>query len=220
MPAWPLAPLTNYVVGTVVPPTDLNSIQFAINGVYGATQTLKALQVDGTGANAASVAAGNILASGTIQSQTAGARGKWLSLSAAIAQSGWTFSAGNPPRWSAAGSGNVLLIPIPLVLQTPYVGGTSIVQTISSIAARIIPNGSGVMTLQAMVETQLSTTNNPLTSQIGSTASSSGSSHQTITVTPSNYFPTNDQYCYAQLTAAQASDAFYGLFVTYTTVVF
>jgi len=66
--AWPFTPLTTYVVGTVVPPTDLNSIESAINGIFGATQTLKALQVDGVGANTAAVAAGNIVASGVISS--------------------------------------------------------------------------------------------------------------------------------------------------------
>ncbi len=70
MPAWPLVPLTNYVVGTVVPPLDLNSFQSAINALFGGTQTIKGLQTDGAGGNVASVGAGNILASGSITGST------------------------------------------------------------------------------------------------------------------------------------------------------
>lgn len=58
--AWPLTPLTTYVANStpVIKAADLNSIQTAINNIFGGSLSLKQMLLDGTGAATTSLTAG------------------------------------------------------------------------------------------------------------------------------------------------------------------
>ncbi len=66
--AWPLTPLTTYVAGLApaIKAFDLNSLQNAINRIVGATYSLAALVVDGTGGAIVSAVAGTTQVSATL----------------------------------------------------------------------------------------------------------------------------------------------------------
>lgn len=66
--AWPLTPLTTYVAGLApaIKAFDLNSLQNAINRIVGATYSLAALVVDGTGGAIVSAVAGTTQVSGKL----------------------------------------------------------------------------------------------------------------------------------------------------------
>lgn len=77
--AWPLTPLTTYVAGVTpyIKAADLNSIQSGINGIIGATYSLKSVVVDGTGGSVVVPVAGTAKVSATASAAGAGTAVAW-----------------------------------------------------------------------------------------------------------------------------------------------
>ncbi len=118
------------------------------------------------------------------------------------------------PNWISGGASAYLIIPVPLWY------GTTVKHKLTSLAVKLKPNASGVLTLKTWTVDGMATTATPGAgaAQIGSTQSSSGTSWQTLTVTGLTASPTSNVLITAVVISAQASDKVIGALATYTTI--
>lgn len=66
--AWPLTPLRTYIANSLpaIAAADLNSIQSAINWLFGGVKTVASVEADGTGGAPSTASAGNVVAAGSV----------------------------------------------------------------------------------------------------------------------------------------------------------
>lgn len=226
--AWPLTPLTTYVSSTTpaIKAADLNAFQSAINSLYSGTLTLKSLNVDGTGANASALGAGNILASGTMVSQTATAKELWIPGLNFVAVSGGAASYGGtggaqPVAFGASGTPAIYAASLCLPFQEPGANSRCIITGVE-LWGEISNTATMTLKIWQVDPTNILSGGSTLVTSASVTNSSGGAAIEFVNIsglTLSSGFGTT-RYCWLTAEVANNSESIKGAVVSYTAPVF
>lgn len=212
--AWPLTPLTTYVASSTpaIKASDLNSIQSAINSLYSGALSIKSLYVDGVGAAASPIGAGNAFVSGTIVSSTATSKDLWIPGSYWDVMGGtWTHNNTQSSVVCSSGPGKLrygLLLPY-----LPPSGGQ---YTLISVGVAVDKASTSTMTLEIFHTIP----NFGGADTIPASTTNSSSGIQAISITGLSLACTTTSYYWLVLDGAVTSDAVAEISITYSNPVF
>lgn len=138
----------------------------------------------------------------------------WFGVGGGQVGTNWSLdlgaSAGVAATCSTAAGAGIVSIPIPV-----FYNSGSEYQTITSIGVRVNKASTGTTNIKAYKLVNLSTGSGPTSTQLGSTASSTTSGHQIISVTGLTAAASDDQLIWVEISAANNGDIVYAAKVTF-----
>lgn len=114
--------------------------------------------------------------------------------------------------WESLGASATLVVSVPLFFKS---GSTTIYQKLTAAAAKVDPAGASAMSVKVWEISNMSGAGTPSGSQIGSTANSSGTAWQVVTVSGIDAGATADIMVTVTVTSGQTGDNVLGVLLTY-----